>query len=352
MKSRVRTDEVDRSPEIRAERGENLIPFGVSYLDDALVGIEKEDLVLIGAHSGAGKTELATTIALRAAESGKKAFYFALEASPLEIESRILYKLMCKHFFSDPERPRVELDYANWYYGLLPEVYTYDILAQEEFKSRYGHFLTFYKESKFELADFIREFSEASSAGADLIVIDHAHYFDWGEKTEAVGLRDIITAARDLNLMNQVPVVLISHLRKRDFKTELVTPRLEDFHGSSELYKRSTKVITLDSGESLGNGLIESFMTCLKFRARGEVVRYTAQINFSFKTNSYEREYTIGKSNQKRGSEFEEVARDDMPGWARNARRSSGYHRDVTPEPSVSDDQRRDRFAQSLPYKD
>ena len=352
MKSKVRLDEVDRSPEIRQERGEKMIPFGVSFLDDCLVGIEKEDLVLVGAHSGAGKTELATAIALRAAEMGRKVFYFALEASRLEIESRTLYKLMCRHYFSDPDRPRIELDFADWYYGMIPELLPYDILAQEEFKKRYGTFYTYYKESKFELSDFIREFSEAVASGAELIIVDHAHYFDWGDKTENEGLRDIVTAARDLNLMHKVPVVLISHLRKRDFKTELLTPRLEDFHGSSELFKRATKVITLDSGEDLGGGLIESFMTAVKFRTRGQVVRFTAQINFSFKTNTYEKEYLLGKANQKRGSEFEETMADDLPKWARHAKRSSGYSRDVTPKTPLPDDEGGRRFAQSLPYKD
>lgn len=352
MKSRVRIDEVKSNAEEREKRGKGVIKFGVNFLDDALMGIEKEDLVLIGAHSGAGKTELATSIALHAAESSRKSFYFGLEAADNEIESRILYKLMANYFFADNDRPRITLDFGEWYYGYAPELYPYDILAQQEFIKRYGKFHTFYKESKFGLTDFVREFSEAAAAGAELIIIDHAHYFDWGEKNENESLREIVTAARDLNLLHSIPVILISHLRKRDLTHELLTPRLEDFHGSSELYKRATKVISMDSGENIGNGFVESFMTCLKFRSRGEVVRYTAQTNFSFIKNTYEKEYSLGKVNQKRGSEFEDVIAEDLPTWARNARRSSNHTRDVTPEPSLFDDENRDKFTQSLPYKD
>ncbi|HND85068.1 MAG TPA: DnaB-like helicase C-terminal domain-containing protein, partial [Pseudobdellovibrionaceae bacterium] len=44
-------------------RGRNLIPFGISFLDGALDGILPNDLILIGAATGAGKTTLATQLA-------------------------------------------------------------------------------------------------------------------------------------------------------------------------------------------------------------------------------------------------------------------------------------------------
>jgi replicative DNA helicase len=57
--------------------------FGVTYLDAALKGICPNDLILIGATSGAGKTELCAQIARINAKLGKRVNYIALEAEPL-----------------------------------------------------------------------------------------------------------------------------------------------------------------------------------------------------------------------------------------------------------------------------
>ena len=53
--------------------------YGVKFLDDYLLGIKQTDFILIGAYSGAGKTELAYNIAF---ENAKKTnvHLFALEA--------------------------------------------------------------------------------------------------------------------------------------------------------------------------------------------------------------------------------------------------------------------------------
>ena len=63
--------------------------FGIKYLDAALHGIKPNDLILIGASSGAGKTELCTHIAKTNAKLGKRVRYIALEAEKNEIETTL-----------------------------------------------------------------------------------------------------------------------------------------------------------------------------------------------------------------------------------------------------------------------
>src|SRR5207302_723892 len=82
--------------EERIEEGERLLTFGVEFLDLMLGGIALFDLILIGAKTNRGKTELATIIATMNAARGKRVHYIALEAEDIEIERRTKYKLLAK----------------------------------------------------------------------------------------------------------------------------------------------------------------------------------------------------------------------------------------------------------------
>src|SRR4051812_7956577 len=74
--------------------------FGITYLDDALNGIRRSDLVIIAARTGAGKTELAATLALKNCLSGSKAILIALEAERFEVLRRLKYQMVASVFFA------------------------------------------------------------------------------------------------------------------------------------------------------------------------------------------------------------------------------------------------------------
>ncbi len=83
-------------PEVDGSFAQSMIPFGVQYLDRALSGIFPNDLIIVGAATGAGKSELATTIAIHNAELGNRVAFFALEAHHGEIELRTKFKLYAR----------------------------------------------------------------------------------------------------------------------------------------------------------------------------------------------------------------------------------------------------------------
>ena len=68
---------------IKNEREERLknakenLSFGVPFLDDSLGGIYKNDLILFGAKTGIGKTQLATLVAKKNAGLNKRVHFFA-----------------------------------------------------------------------------------------------------------------------------------------------------------------------------------------------------------------------------------------------------------------------------------
>jgi hypothetical protein len=78
----------------RVERSKNELKYNHAFLDDLLRGIAVNDLIVLGAETGAGKTEFARAIAASNAKQGRRVYYFALEAEPKEIERRTKYAIM------------------------------------------------------------------------------------------------------------------------------------------------------------------------------------------------------------------------------------------------------------------
>ena len=55
------------TPEFDETQIKKVIPYGITYLDKMLIGIQPDELVLIGAPSGGGKSECVNQIATNAA---------------------------------------------------------------------------------------------------------------------------------------------------------------------------------------------------------------------------------------------------------------------------------------------
>jgi replicative DNA helicase len=66
------------------------IPTPIGPLNDVIVGLQKGDLILIGARPSIGKTALAMQMARHAAEKGVGCVFFSLEMSALSLSSRIV----------------------------------------------------------------------------------------------------------------------------------------------------------------------------------------------------------------------------------------------------------------------
>ena len=66
------------------------IPMGFSKLDEITSGLNKSDLVIIGARPAMGKTSFALNIARNVAMTGKKVVFFSLEMSNEQLASRVL----------------------------------------------------------------------------------------------------------------------------------------------------------------------------------------------------------------------------------------------------------------------
>lgn len=305
----------------RKDKREGILSFGIDYLDDAMAGILKNDLILLGAGSGAGKTQVCCNVALANIEKGKRVHFIALEAEYAEIERRIKYQIFAKKFFEDSNRPKdVSISFQNWMLGdFIKSCADHEAEAAKDFANNYDGLFTFYKQSKFDLSDMIAKVVECAD-DTDLIIIDHVHYFDFDDDNENRAVKEIAKTARTLTLEQGKPIILVSHLRKRDRGSLDLVPGLEEFHGSSDLYKIATKAITLAPGEWSPNNKFETLFRIVKNRFEGSVTRNIASCNYLIKEGRYEKGYRLGDANRKRDDGFSPLDLHLYPSWARNYR--------------------------------
>lgn len=294
-----------------------LLKFGIKFLDDALRGILPNDLILLGAPTGIGKTELCVQIALANLGEGKRVHFIALEAEPYEIERRLIFPLIAEAYYQDKDRMKLErkLNMTDWMIGKFnDELSRYEENIYEYFVSAFKDLFTFYKSGKFGVDEMIYNITSVCDQ-TDLIIIDHVHYFDWDDDNDNRAIKNIAKKVREVALEIGKPVILIAHLRKKDRGSKELCASADEFHGSSDLTKIATKIITIASAGLIDGDKYGTYFRIAKNRIDGSVTRFLARINFDYKRRKYEDEYKLGFSNS---TKFEEVG--DYPYWASDSR--------------------------------
>ena len=297
-----------------------ILSFGIEFLDDALRGIFPDDLILLGAPSGVGKTQLCCNIALSNMQEGKKVHYIALEAAEYEITRRLKYPLVMERYFSDENRVRFgQITYTDWLLGkYIKQMRSYEEEAALFLEKAYRDLFVYHKSDRFGISELIESVNFISDK-TDLIIIDHVHYFDFDYDNENRAIKEIAKTVRSLALENQKPIILVAHLRKRDKRNEELAAGMEEFHGSSDLYKIATRVITVSPGKMKEDGNFETFFRIPKNRLDGGVSRFLAKELYNPKKGMYERnKYQLGWAEQKRENGFEQIENKYYPSWAKH----------------------------------
>ncbi len=95
---------------------DSLCSYGVSLLDSALFRIAKNELVVIGADSGSGKSELGLSIARYNAKNGKTVAVFYLEGGHQEAIARMKWRDISDAYYGNMEfrAKRIDMNYQKW----------------------------------------------------------------------------------------------------------------------------------------------------------------------------------------------------------------------------------------------
>lgn len=203
-----------------------------SLIDEYCEGIAPWELVLIWADTGVGKSEIAYNIAIENAIRWKKVLLFSLEWSLEEIAYRYIQREMSKTKKIETKKYRFD-----WEQYRLEE----NKVVQELEQKLANNLFVFNKKAKTNLP-FIKEMIIKTKDKVDMIVLDHLHYISLETANEN---REVWEIMREIKLITDItkkPVVLVSHLRKRDRSKE---PTDQDFHWSSNIPKEATSILLL-----------------------------------------------------------------------------------------------------------
>ena len=174
-----------------------LCSYGIRPLDDALVCINRGELVVVGADSGVGKTEMAIQIASHNAKLGKKVALYHLEGGYREAIARMKWKDICNEYYLNHSGKQLEISYQKWCVNLEQDKLMLELESKvwTDYNERYGNNLFIHHQSEdLTITDFLASLldfhSLETAAGAklndaqrmggfdlDLIVIDHLQYF-------------------------------------------------------------------------------------------------------------------------------------------------------------------------------
>lgn len=311
-------ESIGSEAERRKLLGETILPFDVPFLDDSLGGICRDDLILLGGRSGGGKSEFAVHIALAAASTGKKVFYFGLEFSTQELERRVLFKRLASRFYEDQNRPAGTPEFQAWMLNRQERLFVKYYTEEKEKLSGLSNFLIRNRASAFTVEDLERNI--ISEKNCDLFIIDHLHYFDLDTgQNENEGMKKIMKAIRQHVLDFDRPVILVSHIRKGDPKGEQLAPGQDDFHGSSDIFKIATKAITIAPAETTaGPGMWGTHVRVVKNRFAGDRCRFLATMAYDARRNAYTSKYKLNLINNA-GNTAKEIDPYQRPHWAERA---------------------------------
>jgi hypothetical protein len=306
--------------ERRAFAAARAMNFQLRFLDDCIRAILPHDLIILGAPTGLGKTEMALAIAIASAMAERRVAYFALEAEPDELERRTKYAWMSRVAHQRGLTKYGDLNYTDWLLGRCDDIITreLDFEANQWMLEKLGGLRTFYRGRHFDAGNLAQAI-DVVFEHVDLIVIDHLHYVDADDdQDEHRALGDTVKRIRDVSLRIGKPIILVAHLRKRDQRMKQIVPSLDDFHGSSNIAKIATHAILIERAHSIESPkwyLSPTFMVVDKDRRAGRS-GLVALTWFDKRTKTYADEYTLGRL-IKGGTEWEQLKPADQPSWAR-----------------------------------
>jgi len=313
----------------------SLCRYGVKALDDPLLAIARNELIVIGADSGIGKSTLILDIARHNAKNGKKVALFYLEGGHIEAIQRMKWKDICDIYYREKFKGEfVDMDFRRWVlnYSRIPEIDNIHARLYAEQKDVYKDNLFFYPISEdFKIDILLRalldfhkltdtkfgEFKKTGVYDLDLIIIDHLQYFSLDRSdNEITEITRIIREVKKITDYHNIPVILVSHLRKKGKDRGL--PDQEDFYGSSNIPKISTTAITIAADtqeDNLATNIFPTYFRIVKSRI-GLRSNYAIRCNFNLTRGNYEDTYKIFRLD---GAGFigVELPQEELPKWAK-----------------------------------
>ncbi len=311
---------------------DDLCIYGIKPLDDSLVCIPKNELVVIGADSGTGKTEMSLKIAQVNAKRGKKVAIYYLEGGYLEAMARMKWRDMMGEYFRNYSHLGLDMDFRKWSLNMLkyPTLMEIESKLWDRWKIEYNNNLMIYSGKGLTIDSFTASlidfhktidtqnpFDNKFSLDVDLIIIDHLQYFSLTKsENEIFEITEILKTVKNVTESFNIPIILISHLRKKTKDRGL--PGQEDFYGSSNIPKIASTAITLTPSsdkDNLRSGIYPTYIRVAKSRV-GVKPNYAFLINFYLDRREYDDIYEIVRLDNFGNVAEETLDKEEKPLWS------------------------------------
>jgi hypothetical protein len=314
--------------ERRREEWRRGMPLEFEFLDRVFGGgLFSREILLFGAETGVGKTELLASMGYAIAQAGRRVRLFALEAEVGEISDRLKYREMLARTYTLLAQEGVTPSYQDFVQG---DPVLNDIFAAVEddvnafLEPRLKNLHVEYRTKNFTIEDFV-EIAEDTEIESDVFVLDHVHVVDASNDrdSENKALTKILHSISDLALRIGKPVVLAAHVRKNtDPKRARVIPTLDDFMGTSNVPKIATKAVMLARANKPNEEprvkpsypwMVPTFVQVQKIRRDGSRMGTLGLVEFNLRTGRYSNDFQLGRL---KGEEFIPTPIAEWPYWA------------------------------------
>jgi len=282
--------------DLTSQTGEYNIEYPINFLSDTLGGMIQSELLVIGADSGVGKSEIVNKIAFHNAAKGKKVYLFSLEGDKYDLINRMRYKVFLE-LLAKNKKWGSRCSFRDFLIYKIPEDGK-KVLNEVDtsLKDTLSSLKVYNRKEDLSLAFFEAQL-ELINEEADLVIIDHLHYFDFHKK-EYEAINDIMKKLKKLQDKYRLPIILVSHLRKKD-KTRIF-PNQEDFHGSSNIVKQADTCIVVahidknetDAGEQEVSNLYKTGIRVVKSRT-GFSQKIVGVLEYDLETRNYSSQYDL-----------------------------------------------------------
>lgn len=217
--------------------------YWIPTLDSFLWWILDNELVVIWADTWCWKSDIAYNLSIYNAMMWKKVMLFWIEWDPYEPIYRYLQREINKWKEKNDMISNVDFRFNIWDTKDAEN----DIIQNIPQELR-DNLLMYFKDWTPTVDEIVEHINHYVNS-VDLIVIDHLHYINFWEWNEHQWISRVMRDLKKATDVLKKPIVLISHLRKRDKKIwksmRTVDPTLDDLHGSSNIKKEATTAILI-----------------------------------------------------------------------------------------------------------
>lgn len=218
------------------------IMTGLHDLDGLLGGILPETLMVMAGRPGMGKTVGATTIALRAAQRGKRVAFFSLEMGHRQIVPRCLSYLLYGTRFALPYQDIIKAD-SRWLRREHMEAIEH---AYERLKSWPLALDMIAAPTVAEITSRCRSAADALGGPLDLIVVDYLGLMAAGSRyagSKVNETAEITAGLKALTNRTGTPIILVCQLSRGVEQRNDKRPMLSDLRDSGSIEQDADVVV-------------------------------------------------------------------------------------------------------------